>query len=96
MWQENSNRIINNVELANHIYRSPDYCLKLFKREFGTTPYDYQINNKIRIACSLLQHTKKSVQEIAEFIGYQNPHYFTSMFKAKKGMTPTQYRQKFN
>ena len=93
---ENSNRIINNVELANHIYRSPDYCLKLFKREFGTTPYDYQINNKIRIACSLLQHTKKSVQEIAEFIGYQNPHYFTSMFKAKKGMTPTQYRQKFN
>ena len=27
---ENSDRIINNIELANYIYRSPDYCLKLF------------------------------------------------------------------
>lgn len=93
---ENSNRIINNTELANYIYRSPDYCLKLFKNEFGTTPYDYQINNKIDIACSLLQHTKKPISEIAEFVGYQNPHYFTSMFKHRVGVTPTQYRKKLN
>ena len=93
---ENSERIISNTELANLIYRSPDYCLKLFKREFGTTPYDYQINNKIQIACSLLQHTEKSIFEISEFIGYQNPHYFTSMFKSKIGITPTQYRKNFN
>lgn len=92
---ENYNRIISNVELADHIYRSTDYCLKLFKREFGTTPYDYQLHNKIKISCTLLQHTKKSVSEIAEFIGYQNPHYFTSLFKAKVGITPTQYRKKY-
>ncbi len=92
---ENYHRVISNTELAAHIYRSPDYCLKLFKREFGTTPYDYQINNKIRVACSLLHQTRKSVSEIAEFIGYQNPHYFTSMFKAKMGITPTGYRKKF-
>ena len=92
---ENYSRVISNSELANHIYRSTDYCLKLFKREFGTTPYDYQISNKIRIASSLLERTKKSVSEIAEIIGYQNPHYFTSMFKAKVGMTPTAYRNKF-
>ncbi len=93
---ENIDRIINNTELAGHIYRSPDYCLKLFKREFGITPYDYQISNKISIASSLLQHTKKPISEIAEFIGYQNPQYFTSMFKAKTGMTPTEYRKKIN
>lgn len=92
---ENSSRIISNTELANQIYRSPDYCLKLFKREFGTTPYEYQMNNKMFIASSLLQHTKMSIAEIAEFIGYQNPHYFTSMFKSRVGVTPTQYRKKF-
>lgn len=92
---ENYNRVISNKELANHIYRSPDYCLKLFKREFGKTPYDYQMNNKIRISRSLLQETSKSISEISEFIGYQNPHYFTSMFKAKVGITPTEYRKKF-
>ena len=92
---ENYGRVISNTELANHIYRSTDFCLKLFKREFGTTPYDYQISNKIRIACSLLQNTKKSVAEIAEIIGYQNPHYFTSMFKAKVGITPTAYRSQY-
>lgn len=93
---ENRDRLVTNGELANHIYRSPDYSLKLFKREYGTTPYDYQINNKLNVAASLLQNTKKSVSEISEFVGYQNPHYFTSLFKAKMGMTPTQYRKKFN
>jgi octaprenyl-diphosphate synthase len=73
-------------------------------RKFGTSAgiafqikddiFDYQINNKIQIACSLLTHTKKSISEISEFIGYQNPHYFTSMFKTKVGITPTQYRKK--
>ena len=92
---ENSNRIVSNAELANHIYRSPDFCLKLFKKEFGTTPYDYQINNKIFIASSLLQHSKMPASEIAEVVGYQNPHYFTSMFKSKMGVTPTEYRKKF-
>lgn len=93
---ENRDRLVTNSELANHIYRSPDYSLKLFKREFGTTPYDYQIKNKIHMATSLLQHTKKSVTEISELVGYQNPQYFTSLFKSKMGMTPTQYRKKFN
>lgn len=93
---ENSNRIISNEELANLIYRSKDYCLKLFKHEFGTTPYDYQINNKMDIARSLLQHTKKPISEISEFIGYPNPHYFASIFKTKVGITPSQYRKKFN
>ena len=93
---ENYHRNISNKELANHIYRSTDYCLKLFKREFGTTPYDYQINNKIQVARSLLQHTKKSVSEIAEFIGCQNPHYFASMFKTRVGITPTEYRKQFH
>ena len=92
---ENYSRVISNSELANQIYRSTDFCLKLFKREFGTTPYDYQISNKIRIASSLLQNTRKSIAEISEIIGYQNPHYFTSMFKARTGMTPTAYRNQF-
>lgn len=93
--EKNSDRIVPNTELANQIYRSPDYCLKLFKREFGTTPYEYQMSNKMFIASSLLQHTKMSISEISEYIGYQNPHYFTSMFKLRVGVTPTQYRKKF-
>ncbi len=92
---ENYNRIISNKELASQIYRSTDYCLKLFKREFGKTPYDYQMGNKTRIACSLLQHTKKAISEIAEFVGYDNPHYFASMFKSRMGVTPSEYRKKF-
>ena len=54
-----------------------------------------RMNNKMVIASSLLQHTKMSISEISEYIGYQNPHYFTSMFKSRMGVTPTQYRKKF-
>jgi YesN/AraC family two-component response regulator len=44
---------------------------------------------------TLTEGMLNAVVEIAEVVGYQNPHYFTSMFKSKMGVTPTEYRKKF-
>lgn len=90
----NIEKIIPNSVLAGLIFRSVDYTQKLFLREFGTTPYAYQINRKITIAKNLLTNTNISVNEIGASLGYSDPHYFSNIFKAKTGCSPLKYRKK--
>ena len=89
----NTDRIVTGKELAQHIYRSPDYCQKLFGREFGMTVYNYQLRQKMAIAKSLLADTNMQVGEIAEALGYSDAHYFSNLFKEKCGCRPLEYRK---
>lgn len=85
--------IVSAEELSHCIFRSPDYCVKLFKREFGITPYTYQINRKISAAKSLLCESSMSIGEIATFVGYTDSHYFSNLFYEKCGVRPSKYRK---
>lgn len=89
----NLNRIVSSKELSAVIFRSPDYCLKLFSREFGTTPYAYQLERKMQVARTLLADTHMTVGEIAEAVGYGDLHYFSNLFKEKIGVRPLEYRK---
>ena len=89
----NPDRIITSKELSKIIFRSPDYCLKLFKREFGITPYAYQLERKMEMAKILLADTNKSVGETARSLGYTDMHYFSNLFTDKCGMRPLEYRK---
>lgn len=89
----NTDRIVTGGELARQIYRSPDYCQKLFGREFGMTAYSYQLKRKMAIAQSLLADTNMQVAEIAESLGYSDAHYFSNLFKEKCGCRPLEYRK---
>ncbi len=90
---ENDDRIISNAELSEVIFRSVDYCQKLFLQELGITPYAYQINRKIMIAKNLLTNTDMSVGTIGASLGYSDPHYFSNIFKTKTGQSPMKYRK---
>lgn len=93
--ERNADRIVSNDELATQIFRSPDYCVKLFSKEMGMTPYSYQLSNKIHIAKRLLRDTALSVGEIANRVGYTDNCYFSSLFKRKTSLTPREYRKQF-
>ncbi len=90
----NPKRIVSNQELADVIFRSKDYVIKRFFANFGVTPYDYQIQQKIFSAKNMLANTNLSVKEIATSLGYEDQHYFSYMFKKRCDMSPTQYRKK--
>ena len=81
----NQRRLVSNQELADHIFRSKNYVIKRFCTEFGVTPYEYQIQQKIFSARNLLENTKLSVKEITDLIGYGDQHYFSAMFKKETG-----------
>lgn len=89
----NTDRILSGNELARLIFRSVDYCQKLFVKEYGLTPYAYQINRKIMIAKNLLLNTNVSIGEIGASLGYSDPHYFSNIFKSKTGLSPSNYRK---
>ncbi|MEE0927586.1 MAG: AraC family transcriptional regulator [Acutalibacteraceae bacterium] len=90
----NTHRMVSGKELCAVIFRSPDYCLKLFSEEFGITPYAYQLERKMEVARSLLTNTSLSVKEIAETVGYGDPQYFSNIFKTKCGLSPLSFRKK--
>lgn len=89
----NPERIVSSNELSKIIFRSQDYCQKLFSREFNTTPYAYQLERKMQTAKSLLADTNLSVGEIAEKLGYSDIHYFSNLFYKKCGCRPSIYRK---
>ncbi len=89
----NIKSIVSTEKLAQIIFRSKDYCLKLFKKEFGMTPYSYQIENKMKTAKNLLANTAMTVGEISEALGYSDAHYFSNLFLNKCGMRPIAYRK---
>jgi AraC-like DNA-binding protein len=68
--------------------------IKRFFANFGATPYDYQIQQKMFSARNMLANTNLSAKEIAASLGYEDQHYFSFMFKKRCGMSPTQYRKK--
>lgn len=91
---QNLEHQVSSKELAKVVFRSPDYCQKLFKKEFGMTPYAYQLDRKMRRAKMLLSNTQMSVGEIGALLGYTDLHYFSNIFESKCGMRPTAYRKK--
>jgi AraC-like DNA-binding protein len=69
----------------------PHYFV-VFKRCTGSTPIDYFIKLRMERARELLATTLCSVKEIAGVLGYDDPLYFSRVFKAVNQTTPTQYR----
>ena len=70
-----------------------------FKREFreiyNDSPGNYLNLKKIEKAKELLQVSDLSVSEISYEIGFNDPYYFTRIFKKKEGLPPSTSRQQF-
>lgn len=84
---------ISTREIANYMNLSPDYFSKLFKRKYGISFIDYLTQTRIEASQTLLTETPFTVNEIALELGYQEPNYFTRVFKKIVGIPPTEYRE---
>lgn len=63
-----------------------------FAATFHTTPYQFVIERRIAHAKSLLATTTQSITEISTALGFSTHSHFSTTFKQRVGMTPTQYR----
>jgi AraC-like DNA-binding protein len=68
----------------------------LFKEYTGLSPYQYFLQLKINKAKILLEDLSRSVKEIAYDLNFENPYYFSRMFKKKTGVSPQTWREERN
>jgi AraC-like DNA-binding protein len=79
-------------EVAAHVYVSPSYLSRLIKARTGNTFRRIVNMSRITEAVRLLEHTEKSLSEVAFAIGFEDHSYFTKVFKRHVGMNPSDYR----
>jgi AraC-like DNA-binding protein len=79
-------------ELANRIYRSPSQAIRIFRRHFGVTPYEYLISKRMEAAKMLIRNTNLPIREIASRLNFADEHYFSNFFKSRAGVSPTRFR----
>ena len=90
--RENAGDDISNTEIGAIFGYHPFYISKVLKDRKGTTLRQYIIAYRLKLAKKLLEESSKSVNEIAEDCGFNDPSYFTKTFKSAFGMTPKDYR----
>lgn len=81
-------------DMARAAGLSESHFSHLFKQYVKMPPRQYAIQVKLAEAKTLLATTAQSVAETARALGYDDPHYFFRLFKAKCGCTPLAFRRK--
>ena len=92
-FNEHYNEPINIEEFALSRSMSVSWFLRNFKQVTGMSPMHYILTNRINNAVSLLETTDYNVTEISTIVGYENPMYFSRLFKKQKGVSPSDYRK---
>lgn len=94
-FSEHYNEDINIEEYALSRHVSTSWFNKSFKSAVGTTPMKYILAIRIRNAQILLETTDYNISDIASMVGYDNPFYFSRLFRKQKGISPAAYRKTF-
>lgn len=81
-------------DICNELYLSTSQFSFLFKDGTGQTFVEYLTIFRIEEAKKLLKMTNQKVYEIAENVGYQDPRYFSIIFKKITGSTALEYRKR--
>ena len=85
-----------NLDLLSHIrFTSKFHLLRLFKRYYGQTPMQYLIDRRLDKSKELLLKGQ-NVTETCFDIGFESPSSFSTLFKSKFGLTPTEFQKKSN
>ena len=92
-FNENYNTKISIDDYAESLHISTNWFIHNFKQYTGISPAQYILSLRMVNAQSLLERTTYNIKEISEIVGYENPLYFSRVFKKEIGKSPVQYRK---
>ena len=98
-WQTIQNYIESNLDkplslgfACDYLGISQTYLSRLFRKYADMTFNEYITRARINQAMKLIhQHHGFNVQDIATAVGYDNPSYFSKVFRRQTGKTPSEY-----
>jgi AraC family transcriptional regulator of arabinose operon len=80
-------------EIARAFGYSKYHFIRVFKKTLGVTPWSYVLTLKIDRAKSMLHDPGRSVKEIATALGFDDPNYFSRLFRRLAGTSPVKFRK---
>lgn len=92
--EEHYNEDISLENVSNQIGVTPVYFCRLFVKKTGRNFIDYLTEIRINHAKHFLHNTPLRIREISERVGYNDPYYFSRIFKKSTGLTPVEFRGK--
>ena len=82
------------VRLAREAGYSKEHLRRLCQRQLGRSPIHQVTYLRMRRAAELLNTTERTIEAIAQEVGYQNPFVFSNAFTKWIGWRPSEYRRK--
>lgn len=93
-FHEHYNTAISIEDYAKSRGMSASWFIRSFKEFTGSTPMQYILSIRMMNAQNLLETTEYNVTEIGNIVGYDNPLYFSRLFKKQNGVSPSEFRKK--
>jgi AraC family transcriptional regulator of arabinose operon len=79
-------------ELARQQNLSVSHYSKRFKIKTGHSPVQYFNQLKVHKSCEYLYLSNRSIKEICAELGFDDPYYFSRLFKKCTGFSPSNYK----
>lgn len=83
-------------EMAAYVHMQPRTFLRRFRKATGMTTTDYTQRLRVGRAREMLQNTVDPIETVAWQVGYSDPGAFRKVFTRIVGLTPSDYRHRFN
>ena len=80
------------ADLAHRVHLHPNYLCALWKNHTGQTIYEYQTRLRLFKAQGMLRQ-QQTVSQVSEALGFPSVDFFRQKFKARYGISPSQYRK---
>lgn len=90
---KNTEEDISIVEMSEMVDISSSYLRKLFKLHTGKSPREFLYELKMSCAARNLLESDESISSIGYALGFEEPNYFSRVFKKCFGVTPSSYRK---
>jgi transcriptional regulator GlxA family with amidase domain len=94
--QSREGRATSVTEMATQVAMEERTFQRRFKAATGMKPIEYAQHLRVGKARELLEFTKRTVDQIAWSVGYEDPAAFRKLFHRLIGLSPGEYRQRFS
>lgn len=80
--------------MADMAYMSTRQFLRVFTRNYQTTPMDYVIRKRLDYSCTLLRSPGLTISQVAMDSGFHDQNYYSRQFRKVFNCTPSEYRER--
>lgn len=91
---DNLHRPLSVEDVARHTCLSPSRLSHLFSEKFGKSVMRWREEQRIQFACHLLRLSNTPVKQIAAQVGFEDPLYFSRVFRKYTGISPKLFRER--